>query len=235
MAPVKLILFDLDDTLVHFEDYWAQSMVEAFRRHAATQDLDAEALMEMVWKHNDVFQPMYHRKEITLKDYWNLRLIRALAEFGRKIDMEDADEFNRFHQTLSLSFIKPDPAVIDLLAGWSRRYRLGIVSNGTTGWQMGKLEAAGLLQYFSPELIVISEEAGVEKPEPEIYKRALSEAGTAAEHVLFVGDSWSNDVDGPGRLGIRTVWFNRRGEQAPARPDHLAGIITRLEELEAYL
>jgi len=43
MAPVKLILFDLDDTLVHFEDYWAQSMVEAFRRHAATRDLDAEA------------------------------------------------------------------------------------------------------------------------------------------------------------------------------------------------
>jgi len=112
MAPVKLILFDLDDTLVHFDDYWGQSLLEAFRRHAATRDLDAEALFEVVWKHNAVFAAKYHQKEITLRDYWNFRLIRALAEFGRAIDVDGAEHFNQFHQTLSLSFIKPDPATV---------------------------------------------------------------------------------------------------------------------------
>jgi phosphoglycolate phosphatase-like HAD superfamily hydrolase len=90
------------------------------------------------------------------------------------------------------------------------------------------------IPYFSPELIVISEEAGHEKPAPEIYMKALSAAGTAAEHALFVGDSWSNDVVGPGRVGLRAVWFNKRGGQA-APQSNLAGVISRLEELEAYL
>jgi FMN phosphatase YigB (HAD superfamily) len=234
MAPVKLILFDLDDTLVHFDDYWGQSLLEAFRRYPATRDLDAQALYDATWKHNAVYEAKYHRQEITLRDYWNFRLIRTLAEFGREIEVGDADRFNRMHQTLSLAFIKPDPATIDLFAKWSRRYRLGIVTNGTTSWQMGKLEASGLLPYFSPELIVISEQAGFEKPAPEIYAQALAAAGTAEEHALFVGDSWSNDVVGPGRLGIRAVWFNKRGGQAQPQ-SNLAGVISRLEELEAYL
>jgi FMN phosphatase YigB (HAD superfamily) len=66
MEPVKLILFDLDDTLVHFDDYWSQSLKEAFRQHPATRDLDAEALFEVVWNHNAVFQAKYHQMEITL-------------------------------------------------------------------------------------------------------------------------------------------------------------------------
>jgi len=235
MPPVRLILFDLDDTLVHFDDYWAQSLMEAFRRHPVTRTLDARALFDAVWKYNAIFEAKYLNREITLREYWIFRLIRAVAEFGRRIDVEDSDHFNQFHQKLSLSFIKPDPATIDLLARLSRRYRLGIVTNGTASWQMGKLEASGLLPFFSPELIIISEEAGHEKPAPEIYQRALTAAQTAAEHALFVGDSWSNDVVGPGRLGIRAVWFNKRGGQAPPQSDHLAGVISRLEELEAYL
>jgi len=234
MEPVKLILFDLDDTLVHFDDYWGQSLVEAFRRHEATRDLDAEALFEAVRKHNAVFEAKYLKKEITLRDYWTFTLIHALADFGRAIDAGVAHQFHQFHHTLSLSFIKPDPKTVDLLARWSRRYRLGIVTNGTTGWQMGKLEASGLLRFFPREHIIISEEAGCEKPAPEIYQRALSASQTAAEHALFVGDSWSNDVVGPGRLGIRAVWFNRKGEQVPPQ-SNLAGVISRLEELEAYL
>jgi len=233
--PVKLILFDLDDTLVHFDEYWAQSLMEAFRLHEATRDLDARALFDVSWKHNAVYEAMYHNREITLRDYWNFRLIRALAEFGREIGVDDADRFNRFHQTLSLSFIKPDPTVVGLLSRWSRRCRLGIVTNGTTDWQMGKLEASGLLPFFSRELIIISEEAGFEKPDPEIYRLALSASRTATEHALFVGDSWSNDVEGPGQLGIRAVWFNKWGKPIPPQPGNLAGVISRLEDLEAYL
>jgi|HigsolmetaAR203D_1030402.scaffolds.fasta_scaffold02479_2 HAD superfamily hydrolase (TIGR01549 family) len=234
MATVKLILFDLDDTLVHFDDYWGQSLLEAFRRHEATRDVDVQALNDALWKYHAIYEAKYLNREVTLQEYWTLRLIRALAEFGRTIDMDVADHFNRFHQALSLTFIKPDPATVDLLAGLSRRYRLGIVTNGIRSWQMGKLEASGLLPFFDPELIIISEEAGCEKPDPEIYRRALSAARTDAEHALFVGDSWPNDVVGPGRLGIRAVWFSKRGMQAQPQ-SNLAGVISRLEELEAYL
>lgn len=71
-------------------------------------------------------------------------------------------------------------------------------------------------------------------PDPEIYMRALSASRTAAAHALFVGDSWANDVVGPGRLGLRAVWFKKRGEQAPPQ-SNLAGVISKLEELAAYL
>jgi len=234
MEPIKLILFDLDDTLVHFEDYWEPSLMEALRQHDATKDLDAQALYGALEKQNAIYEVKYHKQEITLRDFRNFRLIRALSEFGREIDEDVADHFNQLHQTISFSFIKPDPKTIDLLARWSRRYRLGIVTNGTTNWQMIKLKAAGLLSFFPPELIIISEKAGFEKPAPEIYLQALSASQTAAEHALFVGDSWANDVVGPGRLGIRAVWLNKKGEQAPPQ-SNLAGVISKLEELEAYL
>jgi FMN phosphatase YigB (HAD superfamily) len=44
MTSKKLIFFDLDDTLIHFEDYWKLSLKETFRRYEFLKDLNPEKL-----------------------------------------------------------------------------------------------------------------------------------------------------------------------------------------------
>lgn len=62
--------------------------------------------------------------------------------------------------------------------------RLVIVSNRYK-WLRGELERPGIAKYS--ETIVISEEAGVEKPDPEILNIALRDLSLAARECIYAG------------------------------------------------
>jgi HAD superfamily hydrolase (TIGR01549 family) len=234
MSLPKLILFDLDDTLIHFKDYWKPSLIETFRTHKSSKELDPDQLFEILWKHNGRYEVMYHNKDITLQQFRNYRFIDTLADVGRSIDETTAEGFNSLHKTISKSFMKSDQILIDLLAELQSSFSLGIVTNGTSSWQHDKIEAMGIRSFFTPESIIISEEIGFEKPAPEIYHKALSVFHIPAEETLFIGDSWLNDVEGPGNVGIGSIWFNKKKEEVRKHP-RLKGVITKIEDLKHFL
>ena len=66
------------------------------------------------------------------------------------------------------------------------------------------------------DVLVVSEEAGVSKPDPGIFEIALRRSGAMAAEAVMIGDSWTNDVEGARAAGIRAVWFSRGGEPSPA-------------------
>ena len=72
--------------------------------------------------------------------------------------------------------------------------------------------------------MVFSEEAGVTKPAPEIFLRALGELGVEAADTMFVGDNLDTDVQGAANVGMTTVqalWF--RADDTPGiEPDFMA-------------
>ena len=80
--------------------------------------------------------------------------------------------------------------------------RLGIVSN-SDGRVEEALTAAGLRPYF--DVVVDSALAGVEKPDPAIFRTALDALGVAAEEALYVGDLYEVDVLGANAAGIPAV------------------------------
>lgn len=55
------------------------------------------------------------------------------------------------------------------------------------------------------ETVVVSSEAGVEKPDPTIFKTALNRSGIEPEQSLFVGDNYYDDVIGAAKCGIRCL------------------------------
>ena len=63
--------------------------------------------------------------------------------------------------------------------------RLGVVSN-SDGRVEEALEAAGLRQYF--DVVVDSAVAGVEKPDPAIFRAALTALDVPPDQALYVGD-----------------------------------------------
>jgi HAD superfamily hydrolase (TIGR01509 family) len=77
--------------------------------------------------------------------------------------------------------------------------RLGVVSN-SDGRVEQALDAAGLARYF--DVIVDSRVAGVEKPDPRIFRAALDRLGVEPAAALYVGDVYEVDVVGARGAGL---------------------------------
>jgi FMN phosphatase YigB (HAD superfamily) len=80
--------------------------------------------------------------------------------------------------------------------------------------------ALGLDGFF--EFFVYSSEVPFRKPHPSIFRLALQRWQFRPEEVLYVGDDLKYDVEGAGRVGMRTAWVNRkgRGRVEGIRPDY---------------
>lgn len=94
------------------------------------------------------------------------------------------------------------PETIDILEKLSQNYRLGIIAN-QSGSVKELLKEWGISSYF--QLIILSEEVGVCKPDLRIFKLALEESGIPADKAVYVGDRYDNDILPAKSLGMYTV------------------------------
>jgi putative hydrolase of the HAD superfamily len=102
--------------------------------------------------------------------------------------------------------------------------RLGVVSN-SDGRVAEALEAAGLRQYF--DVVVDSTLAGVEKPDPAIFRAALGALDVRPAEALYVGDLYEVDVVGAHAAGMPAVLLVPAG----APPPEGCATVGSLEEL----
>src|SRR3984893_11656836 len=112
-------------------------------------------------------------------------------------------------------------------------YRLGLLSNFDDA-QCGRevLLDTGVADLF--EAVIISAEAGLRKPNPQIYQRILTMRQLEPREVLFVGDTPREDVLGPRVAAMRVAWVNKRGEPLPEgipQPDFTVADVAELPAL----
>jgi len=88
----------------------------------------------------------------------------------------------------------------------SRGYHLGVISNGITIKQWEKLIRLGLHHFFDE--IITSQEAGVEKPDEEIFKLAIGKMGCKAEKSVMVGNKFNEDILGAINTGMSAILVN---------------------------
>lgn len=115
------------------------------------------------------------------------------------------------------------PGAAPILQALSRRYFLGIIANQAAGLR-DRLRAYGIGEWLS--VVASSWEAGVQKPDPALFRLALRQAGCAPEDAVMVGDRLDNDIVPAKALGMGTVWV-RQGfgalqtpRDAGSTPDH---------------
>jgi putative hydrolase of the HAD superfamily len=119
--------------------------------------------------------------------------------------------------------IIPDAAVTGALrdaraAGWVPF----VVTNGTVEQQERKLRHTGLDREVAGW--VISEGAGLRKPDPEIFRYAATRAGQSLNSAWMIGDSAEADIVGARNAGVPGVWLHR-GRPWPLttfQPGHVA-------------
>lgn len=107
---------------------------------------------------------------------------------------------------------------------------LGVVTNGEGDPQRAKLAAIGVGERF--RTVVASGEAGVAKPEAEIFALACERLGVEQEQTAHVGDRLDLDAEGAAAAGLHGIWLDRlRTAPGPARVQR----ISTLRELPAVL
>lgn len=112
--------------------------------------------------------------------------------------------------------------------------RLGVVSN-SDGRVDQALAAAGLREYF--DVVVDSDLAGVEKPDPRIFSFAIEALGLRPDEVLYIGDIYEVDVVGAEAAGLHAALVDPEGRHAghhvPSAPSvaELIDLLVRRGEL----
>jgi HAD superfamily hydrolase (TIGR01509 family) len=123
------------------------------------------------------------------------------------------------------------PGAAGLVERLGRPFRLGLIANQGPECRE-HLKSLGLLDRF--EVVALSEEVGLFKPDEGLFRTALSLAGVPATRALMVGDRPDNDVAPAVRLGMATalVRWPRRADKGwdPDEPEARA-YLASLERL----
>lgn len=87
-------------------------------------------------------------------------------------------------------------------------YFLGILSNRFEPYT-DYLNQHGLGELF--DLVVYAGEAGIRKPNPEVFHFMLEKAGFSPSESMYVGDNYFADAVGARRAGMQPVLYDREG------------------------
>ncbi|HEX6462849.1 MAG TPA: HAD-IA family hydrolase [Vicinamibacterales bacterium] len=216
----RAVLFDLDDTLFDHRCSSRAALKEVHARHAADADFDAFE------RHHTQYLEEMHVEvlagRIGLDDARRERFRRVFLALGVALAPGDVDAVATAYRSGYVQARRPIDGAVELLAAVRPHARIAIVSNNLADEQRDKLQFCGLSAYV--DVLMVSEEAGVSKPEPRIFEMALARLDVAAHDAVMVGDSWAADVIGATRAGIRAVWFNPRRAAQPDQPPGVAHI-----------
>ena len=83
-------------------------------------------------------------------------------------------------------------------------YKVGLITNGRSLIQYGKIDQLGIRNHF--DLILVSEEVGIKKPHRSIFEMALERLDLPADQCVYIGDHPLNDIQGAGAVGMNTIW-----------------------------
>lgn len=210
---VRAVLFDLDDTLFDHRHCARAALAGVRRMHRCFQAMEERALETA---HAGILEELHLEVIAGRLDLDTARIERfrrLYARAGITPDDELAVRTAHAYRDHYIQARAPIDGAIPLLETIRRHAQVVVVSNNLLKEQQAKMRDCGLDRYV--DVLVVSEEAGVSKPDPAIFTIALERARVSAGEAVMVGDSWTNDIEGARRAGIRAVWFNRDGAPSP--------------------
>jgi putative hydrolase of the HAD superfamily len=142
------------------------------------------------------------------KDWWRELTDQVLSEAAPEVGELDRDNFFEvaYEHFAEASVWELYPDVVDVLTQLHRRFKLAIVSN-FDGRLRVILERLGISKYFAS--IFVSSEIGADKPDPEIFRRALKFLGLRPGDVLHVGDDPERDWQAAAIAGLPIFKLDR--------------------------
>ncbi len=224
---IKNILFDLDDTILDFKMAERVALTKALNELGISVD---DYIVSQYSKYNISQWKRLELGEITREQVKVNRFKLLFDELKLDLSPERATALYEDNLCIGHYFMDGAPEILEEL---SVNYNLYLVSNGAKRVQDSRLASAGISEYFKG--IFISEIVGYEKPNREFFDYCFSRIQDfKREETIIIGDSLSSDIKGGINAGIKTVWFNHRGDDNSndTTPDY---VVKHLSEIKAVL
>ena len=200
---IKVILWDVDGTLLDFEAAEKVAIRQCFASHNMGECTD-----QMLNKYsviNRKYWEALERGELTKPEV----LVGRFREFFETegLPVKQAESFNKEYQLrLGDTIVFCDNA-FELVQKYKGLVKQYAVTNGTKVAQDRKLKNSKLDTLFDG--IFISDVLGVEKPNKGFFDKVFEVIGTYEKNeVMIVGDSLTSDIKGGNNADVLTVWYN---------------------------
>ncbi|AUC79192.1 noncanonical pyrimidine nucleotidase, YjjG family [Nonlabens sp. MB-3u-79] len=208
---IEHIFFDLDHTLWDFDLNSKLAYKQIFEEHQLTLELDR--FIEIYEPLNLQFWRMFRENKISKENLRFQRLKTAFDACDYAVEDEKIHLFADLYMEYLPNYNHLFDGCIELLDQLQDNYRLHLITNGFNGVQQNKIKNSGLDKYF--DVVLTAEAAGVKKPAPEIFHKALQMANAEVANSLMIGDSYEADIKGAQNIGLATIWFQLKDEVVP--------------------
>jgi putative hydrolase of the HAD superfamily len=120
----------------------------------------------------------------------------------------------------------------ELVRNLSTRFGLVLATNGIAVVQRARFSRSSIRKFFRD--VVISDEIGVAKPQPEYMEEVFSRMDNPPKsEVLMIGDKISSDIAAGAGFGVDTCWFNPNGHalEGGPQPTFTISILTEIDAI----
>ena len=219
MPRPRLVVFDLDDTLLDHRAAERAALADVHRMHA--EHIGHHALAHVQDTYHACNVPLWRdfgAGAITSADLQRLRAERLVEALACRLAPET---FTRDYLGRYAAHWRWAEGARDAYLAVADAVPVGILTNGFSEQQRGKLARFPEIAERAA-FVTISEEVGVMKPDPRLFEHVRQQAAETlggdvpASDLLYVGDSYHSDVVGGTGAGWPVAWFRGDAERAPA-------------------
>ncbi|MGG0815920.1 HAD family hydrolase [Paenibacillus alvei] len=257
---IRAVLFDLDDTLLwderSVEEAFAAACEYAYERtgiepeelescvrqaarelyasyetYPFTQNIGINPFEALWGKFAEGDHPEFRLLEQLAPAYRRAAWTQGLQAAGRvdeELGAELAERFMSERRARSYVYDETYEVLRQLIA----QYPLLLLTNGSPDLQQEKLNGEReLLSYF--DHIVISGHHPKGKPDPELFKHAMSLLGIEPHEGIMIGDKLTTDIQGAQNVGMHHAWLNRKGLElsGDVHPEYTITSLTEIEQI----
>jgi 2-haloacid dehalogenase len=202
LARFDVLTFDCYGTLIDWETGLASAFGPILRAHGI--DADGEDVLVRYARHEAVAEAGPYRR---YRDVLAAGLHGVAAEFGFE---PSASEVERFSGSVVDWPAFPDSSAA--LASLNERFRLGVITNCDDDLFAASNERLGV----EFDWIVTAQQVGSYKPAEANFHAAFERLGLPRERILHVAQSLFHDHVPAKRLGLSSVWIDRRHDRPGA-------------------
>jgi putative hydrolase of the HAD superfamily len=197
---IKLIIFDIDNTLTDFIRMKDTSI------DAAIQAMIDAGLMFAPERIREEIYRIYEEEGIEYQKVFNQLLLNLIGEVDYKILAAGIVGYRRAREASLVLYPHVKVTLIELM---KRGLRLAVISDAPR--QEAWLRLCYLQLHHIFDIVLTHEDTGEYKPNPAPFELVLEKLEIEPGEAMMIGDWPERDIVGASELGIRTV-FARYGD-----------------------
>lgn len=212
MNNIKVLIFDLDNTLINYGGVTDKAWELACQRLTEKYEISVDYLIlskEILRINNSIWEDEERRPKGNVSFYELRKSIVKEAFDHLDIHNDEAVEFlvQNYSDCKYEAVYMFEDVPVTLKSLKDKGYIITLLTNGDSKTQRDKLKRFNMNSLF--DSVFIDGEQGVGKPEKEAYKNILRKYQVQPFEACMIGDHYLWEVVAPKKYGLKAIWVNR--------------------------